>query len=291
MDAERVDNGLPVRLFATDRYPCERVNTYSTVDLLLWVRDALKGKPEMDILMGSCFGGLFQIPTRRLLAGKVVHSMMTRQLVTMKKYEMWPVFGGNPFRFSLVEFGEVTGLPCGEFEEGYSIDYKLPETEENYAHWDTLFGGNRDATIEDIVALVESDDQIPRDIRLKLCLVVIVDGVLIASLQKPKPTLKYVKLLERLDDFLAFPWGRESFLWTISTLKPPLKVMGKCEDPLGVFCNKLRQQTIKAVGFPLALQLVAFRAIPQLLQLAAGDDTINLINYAETSLPKHAGLT
>ncbi|CAN7131735.1 unnamed protein product, partial [Brassica rapa subsp. narinosa] len=185
---------------------------YSTVDLLLWVRDALKGKPEMDILMGSCFGGLFQIPTQRLLAGKVVHSMMTRQLVTKKKYEMWPVFGGNPFRFSLVEFGEVTGLPCGEFEEGYSIDYKLPETEENYAHWDTLFGGNRDATIEDI-------------------------------------------------------------------------------DPLGVFCNKLRQQTIKAVGFPLALQLVAFRAIPQLLQLAAGDDTINLINYAETSLPKHAGLT
>ena len=39
---------------------------------------------------------------------------------------MWPLFGGNPLRFSLVEFGEVTGLPCGEFEEGYSIDYQVP---------------------------------------------------------------------------------------------------------------------------------------------------------------------
>lgn len=29
---------------------------------------------------------------------------------------MLPVFGGNPLLFSLVEFGEVTGLPCGEFK-------------------------------------------------------------------------------------------------------------------------------------------------------------------------------
>ncbi|CAG7874433.1 unnamed protein product, partial [Brassica rapa] len=181
---------------------------YSTVDLLLWVRDVLRGSPEMDVLMGSCFAGLFQIPTRRLLAGKVVHSMMTRQVVTKKKYEMWPVFGGNPFRFSLVEFGEVTGLPCGEFEEGYSIDYQLPEKEENFA-----------------------------------------------------------------------------------TLKPRRKVMGKCEDPIVDFCNQLRQKTIKTVGFPLALQLVAFRSIPQLLELAAGEDTITVLNYPGSSLPKHAGLT
>ncbi|KAG2274855.1 hypothetical protein Bca4012_045136 [Brassica carinata] len=41
-----------------------------------------------------------------------------RQVVTKKKYEMVPVFGGEPLRFSLVDFGEVTGLPCGEFEDG-----------------------------------------------------------------------------------------------------------------------------------------------------------------------------
>lgn len=73
--------------------------------------------------------------------------------------------------------------------------------------------------------------------------------------------------MEKLEDFLAFPWGRESFLWTISTMKPPPKEMRKCEDPNGVFCKKLRQKTIKMVGFPLALQLFAFRAIPQLLNL------------------------
>ena len=56
--------------------------------------------------------------------------------------------------------------------------------------------------------------------KLKLCLLVIVDGLLVATSQKPKPTLKYVKLLENLDEFFDFPWGRESFLWTLSTLKP-----------------------------------------------------------------------
>ncbi|CAN6913047.1 unnamed protein product [Brassica oleracea] len=72
---------------------------YSAVDRLLWVRDVLDGTPEMSTLLGSCFGGLFQIHVCRLYSGKVVHSMMTRQLVTKKKYEMWPVFGGNPLRF------------------------------------------------------------------------------------------------------------------------------------------------------------------------------------------------
>ncbi|CAN6924258.1 unnamed protein product [Brassica oleracea] len=159
---------------------------YSAVDRLLWVRDVLDGTPEMSKLLGSCFGGLFQIHVCRLYSGKVVHSMMTRQL-----YEMLPVFGGNPLRFSLVEFGEVTGLPCGEFEEGYSIDYQVPR-------------------------------------------------------------------------------------W---------------EDPIGVFCKKLRQQTVKTCGFPLALQLVAFQAIPQLLKLMGGDDSVNLLNYPEKAFPQHVGVT
>ncbi|CAN7008885.1 unnamed protein product, partial [Brassica oleracea var. botrytis] len=128
---EDVPARLPERLFAMDRYPCERINMYLTIDYLLCVRDALNGTEEMAMLLRSCFGSLFRLLVRRLLMGKVIHGMLTRHVLTKKKYELWPVFGGNPFRFSLVEFGEVTGLPCGEFEEGYSIDYELQPTEEN----------------------------------------------------------------------------------------------------------------------------------------------------------------
>ncbi|WZZ79299.1 hypothetical protein YC2023_099871 [Brassica napus] len=61
-EVEDVKAALSERLFATDRYPCERVNMYSTIDNLLWVRNKLDGTPEMEKLMGSCFGSLFKIP-------------------------------------------------------------------------------------------------------------------------------------------------------------------------------------------------------------------------------------
>ncbi|WZZ49632.1 hypothetical protein YC2023_049739 [Brassica napus] len=46
-EVEDLKEGLPERLFATDRFPRERVNMYSAVDLLLAVRGTLNGMPEM----------------------------------------------------------------------------------------------------------------------------------------------------------------------------------------------------------------------------------------------------
>ncbi|WZZ32904.1 hypothetical protein YC2023_016305 [Brassica napus] len=46
-EVEDLKEGLPERLFSTDRFPSERVNMYSAVDLLLAVRGALNGMPEM----------------------------------------------------------------------------------------------------------------------------------------------------------------------------------------------------------------------------------------------------
>ena len=107
-------------------------------------------------------------------------------------------------------------MPCGEFEEGYRIDYQVPEKEENYEYWGRWIGDNRDATIEDLMAMVEGDKKMAGSKRLRFCLLIIVDRVLVATTQKPRPTLKYFMLVEKLKKFFAFPWGRESFLWTIN---------------------------------------------------------------------------
>ncbi|KAG2247079.1 hypothetical protein Bca52824_086707 [Brassica carinata] len=286
---EDVKGRLPERLYATDRYPSERINMYSTIDNLLCVRDALDGTEEMALLLTSCFGSLFRLLVRRLLMGKVIHGMLTRQVVTKKKYEIWPVFGGNLLRFSLVEFGEVTGLPCSEFEEGYSIDYEMQPTEDNYAYWERLIGPDQDVTIEELVTMVLGDTVMPRSRKLRLCLIIIVDGVLVPTSQKARPSLKHVNLVKNLKNF-AFQWGRESFLWAIRTMMPGPKEMGKCEDPNGDFCKKLRQKTIRILGFPLELQLVAFELIPQLLKEAGGDDSITLLTFPGQLLPQHAGL-
>lgn len=289
-EVEDVKESLPGRLFATDRFPSERVNTYSTTDFLLCVRDLLNGSVEMGQILDSCFGRLFSLPVRRLLAGKVVQRMLTREVFTKKKYELWAVFGGKPLRFSLVEFGEVTGLPCGEFEEGYSIDYELPQTEENYAYWEKLIGPDRDVLVEDLVRMVSDEAKMPGWRKLRLCLIIIVDGVLVPTAQKPKPSLKHVNLVKNLKKFFAFQWGREAFQAAIRTMMPGPKVMGKCEDPTGNFCKKLRQKSVRLLGFPQALQLVAFEAIPRLLVQAGGDDSVTLMNFPGKFLPQHAGL-
>ncbi|KAG2287028.1 hypothetical protein Bca52824_046632 [Brassica carinata] len=257
------DERLPERLFATDRYQSRRLNVYSSLEFLVAVKDILRGTPEMDRILVSCFGKLFELPIRRCSYSSVmIHALLARQLVTKKRYIAWPVFGGNPLRFSMVEFGRVTGLLCGEFEEGYVVDMKLKYKEEDYAYWDKLFDGRRDITIPDVVQIVTEDLTISRSRRLNLCLIIIIDGVLIASTQPARPTLKHVKR-----------WGRESFYWTVSDMIPPKRIMGVCDDPTREFCTKLRQKTKKMTALPLTLY---------------GNDDQKIIDCQ--SLPQHTGL-
>ncbi|KAF8049907.1 hypothetical protein N665_2093s0002 [Sinapis alba] len=82
--------------------------------------------------------------------------------------------------------------------------------------------------------------------KLRLALIIIVDGVLIAHQQTPRPTLK------------------ESFLKTITCMKPPDFVPSKCEDPIGTLVQLLRQESFRLRGFPLALQLLAYQAVSKL---------------------------
>lgn len=100
--------------------------------------------------------------------------------------------------------------------------------------------------------------------------------------------MKHVKLLESLKDILSFQWGRESFFWTVSTMIPGKMIKGKCDDPNGDFCTKIRQKTKKMSGLPLALQLVAYEVIPQLLARLGGNDEVKLIDCDR--LPQHKGL-
>ncbi|CDY19478.1 BnaC04g11210D [Brassica napus] len=87
---------LPSRLFATDRYPSKRFNLNASLEYLLLVRDVLEGTDEMERLLGSCFGSLFRLPVRRCaFSAKLVHGLLTRQLVTKKMLELWPVFGAK----------------------------------------------------------------------------------------------------------------------------------------------------------------------------------------------------
>ncbi|KAF3557297.1 hypothetical protein F2Q69_00014306 [Brassica cretica] len=226
------DLRLPPRLFATDRFPTKRLNIYSSPDFLPFIRNVLRDTPELETICQSCFGKLFDLPARQCpMSCKLIHLFLTRQLVSFPKNTLRSAFGGSPFRYGHEEFGIVTGLPCGFFPERYK-----PNTDRQRHGW------------------VEDDTDFSH----------YHFGVLIAHKQEARPTPRYVRMVENLKKKFAFLWGRESFLKTISCMKPPKFVRKKCEDPVATLVKKLKQHSFRLQGFPLSLQLLAFHGnLPQ----------------------------
>ncbi|KFK24091.1 hypothetical protein AALP_AAs39677U000100, partial [Arabis alpina] len=132
--------------------------------------------------------------------------------------------------------------------------------------WQRIICGNKDTSLGDLGKQLKSAGDMADWRKLAIALILIVDGVLIGNLQINKPTQKYVRMLDDTDAFLNFPWGRESFLKTISTLRPPMLDIEKCVDPVEFFCSKLQQHSVWLQGFPLVRQLMAYKAIPLLLR-------------------------
>ncbi|XP_023634652.1 uncharacterized protein LOC111829561 isoform X1 [Capsella rubella] len=106
---------LPQRIFDVDCYPGHvvRINSYSRPRYLVDILDILAGLPELQTLLASPLGKLFSLHVRYCsLSGQLVHQMLCRQLCTPHSDALCFVYGGQPLRFSLVEFEQLTGLSC-----------------------------------------------------------------------------------------------------------------------------------------------------------------------------------
>ncbi|XP_048619889.1 uncharacterized protein LOC106428019 [Brassica napus] len=240
---------FPRRLFAPGFFPTQlRLNIYSKANVIASVASALKGSSTVDRLLCSQFSKLFRLPVARCPnSTKLIGSLLCRQLITIRKYELWFTFGNHPLRFSVDEFKEITGLNCGIFDVEDSETEVLKMLENPYlADWK----------------------------RVPLALIALVDGVLCCTNKTLKLTPKYVKMLSNLESFMNYPWGRTSFLHTISRFLPP-PVSVKTPNPLHALRIRLSQKTTACYGFPLALQLLAFEAVPQLLARIPNADNTN----------------
>ncbi|AAG35101.1 unknown protein [Arabidopsis thaliana] len=289
------DSNLPNRLFATDHYPRGRLNVYSRPDILSFIKKVFDGTEELDFILQSCFGPLFHLPVSRVAtSGKVIHALLCRQLLTKKKYEFWTVFGGHPMRFSLLEFASVTGLPCGEFPDEYDPEDSPVYDDGKKSYWNELIGPDKTVTLGDISAmLTKKRSKLSSDHKLKLTFLLIVDGVLIASNQTGRLTFKYVEMLADLEKFLLFPWGRESFMKTVEAMTPEKRILAKStgkrqltNDPIQNLVKQLQQITFRLKGFPHALQLLAFRNIPGMVDLLKFDDTsLTILHWKNLTHP------
>uniref|UniRef100_A0A0D3CXL4 DUF1985 domain-containing protein n=1 Tax=Brassica oleracea var. oleracea TaxID=109376 RepID=A0A0D3CXL4_BRAOL len=163
---------------------------------------------------------------------KLIHSFLTRQLICLPKNTLWSVFGGNPLRYGLQEFWTVTGLNCASFPEGYHPDTVKPVVAGKDEVWKRQFGKKMMVTIAELCLMLEEDKKMDHWKKIRIALIIIVDGVLIAHKQQARATPRYVKMLKNLKTFFAFPWGRESFMKTISCMKPPKPSFKNGNDPV-----------------------------------------------------------
>ncbi|KAL0749832.1 hypothetical protein Bca101_031835 [Brassica carinata] len=198
------DTRLPERLFATDRFPRNRLNIYSRPNILAFVRHVLRGSEVFAKIRKSSFGKLFDLPTHRPFRSRYI-AFSPAILGCNQEHTLWSVFGKDPLRFSLEEFGTITGLNCGSFPDGYEApDHNQKDAnKQKGAHkdllWQKIVGKYDNITIADLADELEHDHQMDEWRRIWLALIIILDGVLIASQQIFRPTLRYVPMLDDVD--------------------------------------------------------------------------------------------
>ncbi|XP_020884365.1 uncharacterized protein LOC110229196 [Arabidopsis lyrata subsp. lyrata] len=247
---------LPSRLFADREEPAgDRVNMYFKLNTIKAVLKALTPE-ELDTIR-PCFGKLLDVYSKPVFSGKLAHFLLTRQLNVVKRHEIWVVFAGKPVRFSLREFGLVTGLNCQPLP---ALDRALTKCPPGVTpYWFTLFGGEECFTGEMLLGKLRRPKALSSEVRVKYACLLLVDGFLCRRSFHMKIPKEHVEMIHDLDVFLKYPWGRYSFDMTMQCIKSRS-------------LNQLAQATVAIQGFIHALGLVLVEAVPAVLS-AVGEIT------------------
>ncbi|XP_024007771.1 uncharacterized protein LOC112083890 [Eutrema salsugineum] len=258
--------------FRKNYQKCARLNIYSKANVIGLLVEALKGTEDLEKLLHSQFGKLFHLPVARCCnSAKLVHALLSRKLVTTKKHKIWFLFGGQPLRYSIREFKEITGLNCNPEPDSTEEEEEVGKT----GIWKDLFGRAKAMNVYDVLEMLKDPD-LPRWKRLPLALIVLVDGVLFCNSKNLALTEKYVEMLSDLDRFMLYPWGRVSFNKTVSRFQAPKAITDaeKRENPVTRLRRQLKQKTSACYGFPLSLQLMALQSIPMLVSKIPQPDNL-----------------
>ncbi|CAH8267557.1 unnamed protein product [Arabidopsis lyrata] len=250
------DPQLPTHLFADqEEHAGDRVNMYFKLNTIKVVLKALQPK-ELDIIR-PCFGKLLDVYSKPVFSGKFAHFLLTRQLDVVKRHEIWVVFAGKPVRFSLREFGLVTGLNCGPLPALDRTLVKCPPGVTPY--WFTLFGGEESFTGEMLLAKLCRAKSLTSELRIKYACLLLVDGFLCRRSFHMKIPKEHMEMIRDLDVFLKYPWSLYSFDMTMQCIKSRS-------------LNQLAQATVAIQGFIHALVLVLVEAVPA-VRSAVGEIT------------------
>ncbi|KAJ4868609.1 hypothetical protein Rs2_49843 [Raphanus sativus] len=125
--------------------------------------------------------------------------------------------------------------------------------------------GQHFCTVETAIDMLENKVVKTRELRIKIACLAITSSILFPSSHTPRIIPEHVELIRDLDEFLAFPWGRASYLTLASSIK------GKDEIALS-------QTSVAIRGYVEAIQLIMLAAIPELKEEVTQSERVVIVD-------------
>ena len=200
---------------------------------------------ELDEFAKSCFGHFLSFDANAIFSSHLVHNLLTREITFegAGQNEIWFGIGQRRMRFSKYEFCLVTGLKFGGPSNIPSFN-SIPVRGGVYQrYWPTM-----DVNVTRLnQRFIEPGAvfQKPLD-AFKIALVLFVETFLFGSDYRKKVSSWLFSLVEELEQFNRFPWGKHVYQRTFQYLYKGIRSPQPGTDSV----------RWHLYGFPIALQVV-----------------------------------
>ncbi|GAB2211351.1 hypothetical protein Drorol1_Dr00024660 [Drosera rotundifolia] len=256
-----------------------QIHIYTKPSLIKDIISLLTKVNELQEYKVSCFGNFINFDTDALASGTLIHWLLSREIKVQdsQPLELWFGIGNKKARFSKYEFCLITGLKFGDNEYPLPDVAKELESEgilERYFH-----GQNMTSTELATYFNNRQHFEHPMD-ALKMALVLFVSGVLLGNDYKVKVPAFLWELVEDLDRFNDFEWGKDGYTMLYHNLH---------ERQIGLKAGEKHRARYHVYGFTHAFQIWAYEAIPQIGQRLGEKYKSNEIpRFLNWKLPRRA---
>ncbi|XP_048616284.1 uncharacterized protein LOC106354676 [Brassica napus] len=165
-------------------------------------------------------------------SAKVVHHFLANQLAIESSHEIWSLIDDSmPLRFSLYEFGEITGLNCDPFDKHdvWDVDHQEFWLEMNVPTSDG-------PTLLELQAILLICRNWPREKRVMIGLLCLLSIGIFGISSNSRIPLHCAKRVMDTAAFQRYPWGRIGFCSLVDSIKEKYMGIGLMEL-MFLFCH------------------------------------------------------
>ncbi|KAJ0234224.1 Ulp1 protease family [Hirschfeldia incana] len=160
-------------------------------------------------------------------SAKVVHHFLANQLAIESSHEIWSLIDCKPLRFSLYEFGEITGLNCDPFDKDdvWDVDHQEFWLEMNVPTSDG-------PTLQELQDILPTCKNWTREKRVRIGLLFLLSVGIFGISSNSRIPLHCAKRVMDTAAFQRYPWGRVGFSSLVDSIKVRVRhmIMNQVED-------------------------------------------------------------